>query len=319
MGSGYYIPADTLVGHRGGVLKNLREKDFFGGLVPESWMATKAISHPLWRDANAAPPGWSELFPERSRNAVLRGYSAFDVDDALQCGLELLERGPVRLKATEAKAGRGQTLVSNPLELHIALAALSSDEIARGGLVLEEHLTDVVTHSVGQINVAGLVASYVGTQGLTVDNAGSVVYGGTRLLMVRGGYEELAQLRLPHSLHDSVALARQYEEAALASYPDLLLSRRNYDVAHGLDAAGRPVAGVLEQSWRIGGASSAEIFGLAELCQNPELRRVQAASIELYGLHARAPADARTLYQADDSEVGYIHKCVRVSCDECAD
>src|SRR5262249_20209871 len=36
-------------------------------------------------------------------------------------------------------------------------------------------------------------------------------------------------------------------------------SRRNYDVAQGIDADGWPQSGVLEPSWHVGGASSAEL------------------------------------------------------------
>jgi len=42
--------------------------------------------------------------------------------------------------------------------------------------VLEEELGDVTTYSVGQVRVAGLVASYCGTQSLTTDNSGATVY-----------------------------------------------------------------------------------------------------------------------------------------------
>ena len=65
-------------------------------------------------------------------------------------------------------------------------------ELARDGLVLEENLVDVTTHSVGQVRVAELVASYHGTQRLTSDNHGEQVYGGSDLLVVRGGFDALS-------------------------------------------------------------------------------------------------------------------------------
>jgi hypothetical protein len=59
--------------------------------------------------------------------------------------------------------------------------------------VLEEDLAGVTTYSVGQVRVAGLVASYCGTQRLTPDNTGEAVYGGSELLVARRGFEELAR------------------------------------------------------------------------------------------------------------------------------
>ena len=44
-------------------------------------------------------------------------------------------------------------------------------------------------------------------------------------------------------------------------------SRRNYDVVAGLDARGQRRCGVLEQSWRVGGASPAELVALAAFLQ----------------------------------------------------
>ncbi len=76
--------------------------------------------------------------------------------------------------------------------LDAALAALDPAELAHHGLVLEEDLTEVTTYSVGQVSVAGLVASYWGTQRLTPDNRGAAVYGGSDLVVARGGFEALA-------------------------------------------------------------------------------------------------------------------------------
>lgn len=309
----YFVPADTLVSSPGGALRGLDEEDFFGGMVPAPWVATKVISHPLWQRDSQAPPGWSHSFMDRAGDCVLQGYSAFTLDDVLACGTHLLQRGPIRLKLPECKAGKGQLLVHTPMELHLALTGFSPQNIADTGIVVEEHITEVMTYSVGQINVNGLTASYVGTQGLTTNNDGESVYGGSRLLMARGGYEELLKLPLSSRTITAIAQARTYEQAALASFDGLVLSRRNYDVAQGINAEGEFVSGVLEQSWRIGGASSAEIFGLSHLCDNPEARHVLASSIELYGDSVVVPDGAQVLYEGWDTDVGPITKCVKVS------
>src|SRR5690606_25164299 len=127
------------------------------------------------------------------------------------------------------------------------------------GLVLEEDLNEPATFSVGQIVVAGQTASYVGTQHLTRDNYGETVYGGSTLDVVRGDYTQLTLLKLSEKERLAISQARKYEEAAFACFPELLLSRRNYDIAQGINASGDFCSGVLEQSWRIGGASGAEI------------------------------------------------------------
>jgi hypothetical protein len=66
----------------------------------------------------------------------------------------------------------------------------------------------------------------------------------------------------------AVTAARRYDEA-MVEYPGFMASRRNYDVGQGLDTDGRPRLGVLESSWRIGGASSAELVALAAFAKDP--------------------------------------------------
>ena len=312
----YYIPSDTLVGSQESLWQGMCVGDFFGGWVPARWTATKVLSHPLWHESTSAPEGWSAAFMEKAEKAVLNGYSAFTLKDAFSAGTELLKHGTVRIKPAEAKAGRGQAVVDNVSALKAALENLPMNAIEKCGVVVEEHLSGVVTYSVGQIDIAGFTASYVGTQTLTSDNTGEQVYGGSDLLMVRGGYQRLLEENLSSALKVAVAQARCYEEAAFAAYPELLLSRRNYDIAQGRNARGELVSGVLEQSWRIGGASSAEIFGLAEMCRNPHLNKVRSASMEFYGKDVLLPEDAVVLYQGHDKEVGDITKCVRVFSNE---
>ncbi|WP_122827541.1 DUF3182 family protein, partial [Pseudomonas viridiflava] len=93
------------------------------------------------------------------------------------------------LKPVLATAGRGQVVVTTEAELAEAITRQDLHEIQDYGLVLEENLTEVITFSVGQVQVAGLTASYYGTQDLTRDNQGETVYGGSRLHLVRGDYQ----------------------------------------------------------------------------------------------------------------------------------
>jgi len=308
----YYIPSDTLIGKQAGEALNIRSvDDFFGGLIDYPFMATKAISHPLLNDATAKPDGWSERFFEDAVDAVLTGFSVFNAADAKRAGLHLLKDGPVRVKPVLATAGRGQVVVSFEAELDEALAQQDMSEVEEWGLVLEEDLKDVITYSVGQIQVAGITVSYHGTQSLTEDNSGETVYGGSQLWLVRGDYDELLKLDLEDDVRRSVTQAMSYEKAALDCFPDFLASRRNYDIAHGTNSRGQVCSGVLEQSWRIGGASPAEIEALVAFAADPTLMRIGASSHEIYG-PTTLPANAHVLYEGDDPDVGLISKFTQV-------
>lgn len=305
----YFVPGATLVGIEEAAELGIRgEGDLFGGVVPHRFVATKAISHPLVAPQAQAPLGWSAGFAARLGNAVLPGFTAFTRDDARRGGLRLLASGPVRVKPVHATGGRGQTVAPDAAALDGALARLEEAELSGHGVVLEENLSDVTTYSVGQVRVADLVASYCGTQRLTPDNAGEAVYGGSDLLVARGGFDALLRLALSHEARLAIEQARAYDAAANACFPGFFASRRNYDVAQGLDSAGRRRSGVLEQSWRVGGASSAEIGALEAFRGDPALAAVRASSREVYGDGATAPPQASVYFRGVDDKVGAITK-----------
>src|SRR5262249_58344663 len=76
------------------------------------------------------------------------------------------------------------------------------------------------------------------------------------------------------------------------------------DVDQGIGADGQPRSGVLEPSWRVGGASSAELAALAAFARDPSLEIVGACHVEEFGKGRRAPADAIVEFQGDDPESG---------------
>src|SRR5687767_14284720 len=56
----YFVPHDTLVGAAAArALGILTEDDLFGGVVPQPFVATKTITHPLVDPGATAPDGWS--------------------------------------------------------------------------------------------------------------------------------------------------------------------------------------------------------------------------------------------------------------------
>jgi hypothetical protein len=66
-----------------------------------------------------------------------------------------------------------------------------------------------------------------------------------------------------------------YDEATSA-YPGCVASRRNYDVGQGFDVEGGWRSGVFESSWRVGGASPAELLAISTFIEDPHLSILEA-------------------------------------------
>lgn len=308
----YFVPDDTLsTSTHSQPFAIYSVHDFFGGMVAHPTLATKAITHPLFKNGDQAPFGWPIQFSQKTGDAVLKGYTVFTLNDVQRAGSQLLLDGPLRVKSVRACAGRGQHLVTSGAELTALIATLDEEEVAKWGVVLEENLNHVSTYSVGQVTLGQLTVSYLGTQSTTRANDGDTVYGGSSLLLVRGNYDDLLTLNLPANMDLAVAQARTYEEVAFAHIPGLLASRRNYDVAQGINSQGELCSGVLEQSWRIGGASGAEIYALEAFARDPSLDVIQASTCEIYGA-TELPPHTAILYSGEDPQVGFISKLVTV-------
>ncbi|RZL96444.1 MAG: DUF3182 family protein [Variovorax sp.] len=305
----YFVPSDTLVDdERLGRLGICGRHALFGGVVPHPFVLTKVISHPLVDAGAAAPQGWSLEFADRVRDSVLAGFSVFTLEDARRAGTQLLAHGPVRVKPVRATGGRGQQVAHDEKALAQCLAAMDAAEIAQHGLVLEENLEEPVTYSVGQVHVGPLVASYYGWQRLVRDNHGREVYGGSDLTVARGDFDALLQLSFPSEIRLAVEQAGVFHRAVEACFPGFFASRINYDVAQGRDGAGRQRSGVLEQSWRVGGASGAEIAALEIFHDQPERRTVNASCFEAYGDGVVPPSNATVYFSGVDEHVGQITK-----------
>jgi hypothetical protein len=303
----YFVPDDTLEEAHAHKLGIHSEDDLFGGVVRYPFVATKTITHPVYDDRAIAPAGWSHDFTRRAHDVVLEGYSAFSVEDARRAGTSLLERGSARVKPALGRGGVGQARISNGADLDKILAAMDADELARYGVVIERDLSDVTTYSVGQVHMSGKHISYFGTQRLTKNAHGVDVYGGSGLLVVRGDFDALLQLPLATDEKLAISQACVYDRAASNAYDGLIASRRNYDVARGRDGDGVARTGVLEQSWRIGGASPAEVAAFAAFAADPALTAVRASSTEVYGTH-EPPSHAVIHFSGIDQRVGRITK-----------
>jgi hypothetical protein len=124
----------------------------------------------------------------------------------------------------------------------------------------------------------------------------------------RGDLAALLGLDLPDDARLAVTRARAYDCAAMELFAGLFASRRSYDIIRGLDSHGQWRCGVLEQSWRIGGASGAEIAALRAFRNEPALHAVRASCVELHGESDAPPAHAAMHFCGIDEEVGLITK-----------
>lgn len=219
----------------------------------------------------------------------------------------MLEKGAVRIKEVGASAGLGQHVVEEEDVLDEILNVLGETTCAEG-LVLEENLSEVITYSVGTSLLGSRSIAYWGTQRLTRDKAGRLAYGGTSLFCVQGGFEALSAQELSPELTAAIDHARRFDVACRQAYPGLFASRRNYDIAVGLDASGRERIAVLEQSWRAGGATGAEIAAFERFAQSPDLPFVRTSTWEIHGDADAAPTGATVYYSGVDPVAGPLSK-----------
>lgn len=301
----YFVPSDTMIADEAQQLGMTSARSVFGGVVPYPFVKTKAITHPLVSDIAERPTGWSSGFAIATRDSVLPGYTAFSAPDARAAAGRLLTHGAIRLKEPLADSGCGQTVVTTVRELDACLERYPADAMAAHGVVLETNLLRAVTRSVGQITIDDESIAYHGTQRTVMNNAGRPVYGGSRITCARGGWESLDGLAMEAESRLAVAQARRYDRAA-SVYAGFMASRRNYDVGQGVDGKGEWRSGVLEASWRSGGASTAELAALNELARDPALQVVEASAVKEFGREPAAPSGAVTHFQGEDPEDGPI-------------
>jgi hypothetical protein len=260
------------------------------------------------------PDGWSFRLSHDLEGAVLEGYAAFSPVDARTAAENMLERGPVRLKAATACGGHGQAVFDTREDFDAALATITADDLRRHGVVIEPDLADATTYSIGTVHIGTSRISYFGRQRTVANPLGDPVYGGSDLVVVRGGFDALASLGLSVVAAAALAKALQYDAAVAAAYPAFYASRRNYDVLHGFDADGLPHVGVLEQSWRIGGATPAELAALRAFAADRRLACIRASTHETYG-GTPPPAGASVHFEDRARRFGGLVKYVTVEAD----
>ena len=303
-GSLFFVPDDTLLRRDADALGIREVKDLYGGIVPFPFVQTKAVSHGLIDPAAARPEGWSLAFAERIEDVVLPGFTAFTRDEARRGARSLLEQGTIRAKQPRAAGGNGQHTLASVREADALLAQLDEDELTTHGLVLELHLDGVTTLSLGRVTLDDTTIAYHGRQRMTRDNSGHCVYGGSDLTCVRGGWSALEARPLAPAAKTAVRQARVYDDA-MSEY-GVVASRRNYDVGQGADSSGRSRSGVFEASWRVGGATPAEVAALEVFARDSSIDIVHVSSVETYGADIAPPDDAVVHFHGVDSDAGPV-------------
>lgn len=308
---GYFIPIETLLQEQAQALGIRQETQLFGGVVPLPFVATKLISHGLWpQGEGAAPQGWAHALAEALGDAVLPGYSVFTANDLRAAVTALLATGPVRCKLAAARGGNDQKVVTDPAALQAWMEGLRAEDIA-AGVVAEVDLYPADTFSVGCVRVPGHEIAYFGTQRNIRTPNGGTVYGGSQLRVVRGGFDALQSTQLPNGGADAVRCVQRYEAAIEQAYPTMFASRRNYDLVRGRDGEGRLRCGVLEQSWRFGGASMAEMLAMEALSADAALQSVDAWTYETYESEP-VPEHAVVTFQGEVAGCGFLTKYAMV-------
>ncbi|CAD1796688.1 DUF3182 family protein [Xanthomonas euroxanthea] len=307
----FHVPDETLTSEQAHGLGIDDAADLLGGIVPHAFLATKVIGHPLIAEQAASVPGWNQALATALIPATLAGYTVFSRTDALRALQALLPDGGVRLKLPTGVGGNGQWRIADAAQLTQVLDSLPEDYLGTHGAVLERNILQPVTHSVGELCVAGVQIAYYGTQCSVRNAQGEDVYGGSSLHVYRGSLEALAVTALPPLQQRVVAQACRYDRFITAAYPGLHISRRNYDVVSGDDGRNGAVCGVLEQSWRVGGATPAELAAIGSFQDDANLRWVHASTHEIY--QGEPPADAQIYYRAERPGPGPRFKYRRVS------
>lgn len=309
----YLVPADTLVAPEAAALGVRGRDDVFGGVVPHAFVATKLISHPAVGPDARVPEGWSSTLLAGLGDALLPGFAVFDADAAHAACEKLHGAGPLRLKLARGIGGHGQFVIDDAASLTDALAQLPEGELEHHGATLEQNIDEECTFSVGTVLLGGRRISYVGTQHTTGSRDGGEAYGGSRLRCVRGGFDALLERTPDATERRAVMHARRFDRAVHEAFPGFFASRCNYDVIAGRDANGRERLGVLEQSWRLGGATPAELAAFEAFANDDTLDAVHTECVEVHAL-VDPPPDATVHYRAVAPEVGPLTKysrCVR--------
>jgi hypothetical protein len=120
-----------------------------------------------------------------------------------------------------------------------------------------------------------------------------------------GSWEDLLTVVVEENVRFGVLQGRVYDEA-MAAYPGFVASRRNYDIGQGFDDQGAWRSGVFESSWRIGGASPAELLAIVAFLEDPDLSMLEACHYEKFGELHNLPENSTVHFRGEDPQAGPV-------------
>ena len=266
------------------------EKDFFGGIVPRAYQSTKAIMHPLVSREAACPLGWSHEFSQElvHLELVLPGFTVFNIEDIRTAFNHLYDKGvyQIRLKDPLGYLGMNQFVVTSfqELEQFISDKIVDNEKLQQYGLVVEENLCpeDLKIYSVSFVTVAFHQVQCIGVQRFSQG-----LYAGTDFVIMQTGKyilpELLARVGIFNKEDAQVIIDKALLFRALLNkhIPEIKTARFNLDIVSGIASIYSNSTcelvkrfALLEQSFRVGGASAAEIWGLEYLLCHPSVDAV---------------------------------------------
>lgn len=301
----YFIPIYPLVAPQAEKLGIRGPEDFYGGVLPVTYMTGKGVTHGLVRGDSTKPTGWVEEFPHAISSTVLPGFTVFSEGDAVVAAKKLAQEGLTpRGKRAAATSGYDQYIIRNEKDLERALGDISHDELKRDGYVIEANLENPITLIIGQAEIDGMFVSYYGKQRSTKDTKGKeYAFGGSDLFMVQGKLRDLQeQIKGKNLPYAELAIEQviKFDDHAMNSL-GMFGSRRTYDVIQG-SSSGDFYSGVTDPSWRLGGSSASEILALQAFRKNPNLKVVIGSTNNIF-YDRRASRSSRYYYQTLDKNL----------------
>lgn len=292
----FWVPHAPMTPEEAGALGITSKEQIFGAVV-EPLHAQKSVFHcPLPR-ATYVPAHFPLDFSRSVQVISAPGYTAFTPQDALLAFESLLQQGhSPRFKNPTATAGLGQRVASNRQEAEAVIAAISGDVFRRFGVVIEANIPISVgqphAFSSGWIELGGEEYTYVGTQSQGEKN----IYTGTRLHMVRG-HEPPYVPDIPNAVTDHTT----YLLGLLGLLDGLQIATRcNFNFVKSM----HDEVFAVEPTFRIGGATGAELLAIGYLKDHPEEDQVVASTRFVYDQHEPLPAGAHRLYSGNDRIFG---------------
>lgn len=304
------LPHETVVGQKEREKFKIESNtDVIGGWVSHGFLATKAIMHPAIDAQAQVPEGWNESNTQEFASAVkdhtLPGYSAFNWNDIVYGWVLLKNQYPnedIRIKKNAEAGGLGQKVIHSYEELVAFAASINEEELSNSGVVLEVNLVDadprIITGSVGSLEINGIKLSYLGSQRIDPNpGEGKESYLGSDLIVTRGTMADLVNLpddfiSEDHEYNDKLrkmATSAHHFDAATTDIlnGNVIASRRNYDVLWGKgekDQSGeaKEYYGVVDQSWRVGGATGAELIAACIFQSEQNAVAVKASTYHVF-------------------------------------